>query len=31
MKTMKLVIQIRSVMWELRMKPLPKEEWELYF
>ena len=25
------IIQIRSVMWELRMKPLPKEEWELYF
>ena len=25
------IIQVRSAMWELRMKPLPKEEWEEYF
>ena len=25
------VFQLRKLMWELRMKPLPKEEWELYF
>lgn len=25
------IFQLRKVMWALRMKPLPKEEWELYF
>lgn len=25
------VFQLRSVMWALRMKPLPKEDWERYF
>ena len=25
------IIQVRSAMWALRMKPLPKEEWEEYF
>ena len=26
-----MIFQVRSVMWALRMKPLPKEEWEEYF
>lgn len=25
------IFQVRSVMWALRMKPLPKQEWERYF
>ena len=25
------VFEVRSVMWALRMKPLPKQEWERYF
>lgn len=25
------IFEVRSVMWALRMKPLPKEEWERYF
>lgn len=25
------ILQVRKVMWELRMKPLPKEFWEDYF
>ena len=25
------IFQVRSVMWTLRMKPLPKAEWERYF
>lgn len=25
------IIQLRKLMWALRMKPLPKEDWELYF
>lgn len=25
------IFELRSVMWTLRMKPLPKEEWERYF
>lgn len=25
------VFQLRKLMWSLRMKPLPKEEWEQYF
>ena len=25
------IFQLRSIMWQLRMKPLKKEEWEIYF
>lgn len=25
------IIEVRSAMWAMRMKPLPKEEWEKYF
>ena len=25
------IIEIRSAMWALRMKPLPKQDWERYF
>lgn len=25
------IFEVRSVMWALRIKPLPKEEWERYF
>lgn len=25
------IFELRKLMWALRMKPLPKEDWELYF
>ena len=25
------IFEVRKLMWALRMKPLPKEDWELYF
>lgn len=25
------IFELRKIMWALRMKPLPKENWELYF
>lgn len=25
------IVEVRKLMWQLRMKPLPKEDWELYF
>lgn len=25
------ILELRKIMWALRMKPLPKEDWERYF